>query len=81
MKDDLQCGRDGSVAPTNVAPIRITAGTGFVFPGGRAGRPISNMAMTMTLRRIGRGELTVHGFRSTFRDWAAERTGFPAEVR
>jgi integrase len=52
----------------------------FVFPGGKAHRPISNMAMTMTLRRMGRGELTVHGFRSTFRDWAAERTGFPAEV-
>jgi integrase len=52
----------------------------YVFPGGRAGRPISNMAMTMTLRRMGRGELTVHGFRSTFRDWAAERTGFPAEA-
>jgi integrase len=52
----------------------------FAFPGGRAGRPISNMAMAMTLRRMGRGELTVHGFRSSFRDWAAERTGFPAEV-
>jgi integrase len=52
----------------------------FVFPGGRARRPISNMAMTMTLRRMSRGELTVHGFRSSFRDWAAERTGFPAEV-
>jgi integrase len=51
-----------------------------VFPGDRVGRPISNMAMTMTLRRMGRGELTVHGFRSSFRDWAAERTGFPAEV-
>jgi integrase len=53
---------------------------GFVFPGGKARRPISNMAMAMTLRRMGRGELTVHGFRSSFRDWAAERTGFPAEV-
>jgi integrase len=52
----------------------------FVFPGGRAGRSISNMAMAMTLRRMGRRELTVHGFRSTFRDWASERTGFPREV-
>ena len=52
----------------------------FIFPGGRTGRPISNMAMAMTLRRMGRDDLTVHGFRSTFRDWAAERTGFPAEV-
>jgi integrase len=52
----------------------------FVFPGGRAGRPISNMAMLMLLRRMGRRELTAHGFRSSFRDWAAERTTFPAEV-
>jgi integrase len=52
----------------------------FVFPGGKAGRPLSNMAFLMLLRRIGRNDLTVHGFRSSFRDWAAERTGFPAEV-
>jgi integrase len=51
-----------------------------IFPGGKAGRPISNMAMLMLLRRMGRGDLTAHGFRSSFRDWAAERTGFPAEV-
>lgn len=51
----------------------------FVFSGARGG-PLSNMALLMTLRRMGRGDLTAHGFRSTFRDWAAERTGFPAEV-
>ena len=34
----------------------------------------------MLLRRMGRGDLTIHGFRSSFRDWAAERTNFPAEV-
>jgi integrase len=51
-----------------------------IFPGSKAGRPISNMAMLMLLRRMGRGDLTAHGFRSSFRDWAAERTGFPAEV-
>ena len=38
------------------------------------------MAMTTVLRRMGRGDITVHGFRSTFRDWAAERTNFPREV-
>jgi integrase len=53
----------------------------FVFPGGRAGRGISNMAMIMTLRRMGRGDLTAHGFRSTFSDWCAEQTDFPAEAR
>jgi integrase len=42
--------------------------------------PLSNMALLMLLRRMGRGKLTAHGFRSTFRDWAAERTSFPAEV-
>jgi len=52
----------------------------FVFPGGKAGRPLSNMTFLMLLRRFGREDLTVHGFRSSFRDWAAERTGFPAEV-
>lgn len=52
----------------------------FVFPGCRHGRPISNMARLMTLRRMGRGDLTAHGFRSSFRDWEAERTTFPAEV-
>ena len=52
----------------------------FIFPGGKTCRPISNMAMMMTLRRMGRGDLTVHGFRSSFRDWAAERTEFPSEV-
>ena len=52
----------------------------FVFPRGKAGPPISNMAMLMVLRRMGRDDLTAHGFRSSFRDWAAERTTFPAEV-
>jgi integrase len=53
--------------------------TAFVFPGAKGGA-LSNMALLMTLRRMGHAELTAHGFRSTFRDWAAERTGFPAEV-
>jgi integrase len=52
----------------------------FVFAGGRSGRPLSNMAMLMLLQRLGREDLTVHGFRSTFRDWASERTSFPSEV-
>jgi integrase len=52
----------------------------YVFENGRAGHPISNMAMTMTLRRMGRGDITVHGFRSTFRDWAAEQTHYQNHV-
>jgi integrase len=52
----------------------------FVFPGGKSGKPLSNMAFLMLLRRMGLANLTVHGFRSSFRDWAAERTNFPSEV-
>ncbi|WP_454438358.1 tyrosine-type recombinase/integrase [Thauera mechernichensis] len=52
-------------------------GEGYVFPGARTGRPLSNMAMTQVLRRLGHPDLTVHGFRSTFRDWCAEETHYP----
>jgi integrase len=51
----------------------------YVFAGDRRSI-LSNMALLMTLRRMGRGDVTAHGFRSTFRTWAAERTGFPREV-
>lgn len=52
----------------------------FVFPGMKEGRPLSNLAMLMLLRRMDLGHLTVHGFRSSFRDWAAEETAFPNMV-
>jgi integrase len=52
----------------------------FVFPGKSPERPLSNMAFLMMLRRIGRDDITPHGFRSAFRDWAAERTNFPRAV-
>jgi integrase len=53
----------------------------YVFPGARAGAPLSNAAMLALLqRRMERADLTVHGFRSTFRTWAAERTNFPREL-
>jgi hypothetical protein len=51
-----------------------------VFPGAREGKPLSNMAMLMMLRRMGRDDLTAHGFRSSFRDWAAETTGYPGDL-
>jgi integrase len=51
----------------------------LVFPGERRGRPLSDMTLTMALRRMGAG-CTAHGFRSSFRDWAAEATNFPREV-
>jgi integrase len=52
----------------------------FIFPGQKQGRPLSQMALLMLLRRMNRDDLTVHGFRSTFRDWASERTNFPRDV-
>jgi integrase len=51
----------------------------YVFPGDRRAT-LSNMALLMLLRRMGHDDLTAHGFRSTFRDWAAECTDFPREV-
>lgn len=51
----------------------------FIFPGTKRDAPLSVMALSMALRRLGIAE-TAHGFRSTFRDWAAERTSFPGEV-
>ena len=54
-------------------------GSEFVFPGLK-GKPISNMAMLKLLQRMGRVDLTVHGFRSSFRDWAAEQTAYPHEM-
>lgn len=59
----------------------LDTGSPFMFPGRDPKKPISNMTMLVQLqRRMGRPELTVHGFRSTFRDWAAETTNYPAEV-
>ncbi len=52
----------------------------FVFPGQKRGKPLSSMAMEMVLRRMKVENATVHGFRSAFRDWAAEETSFPREV-
>jgi len=52
----------------------------FVFPGGKASKPLSENAMLALLARMKRDDLTAHGFRSTFRDWAAEQTNYPREA-
>lgn len=57
--------------------IRLSA---YVFPGAKPGRPLSNMALAMLMRGMGCDHATPHGFRSSFRDWAAERTSYPREV-
>lgn len=51
----------------------------YVFPGGKRGKPLSNMALLMLLRGLQPG-ITVHGFRSTFKDWASETTSFPDHI-
>ncbi|NLZ43194.1 MAG: integrase arm-type DNA-binding domain-containing protein [Comamonadaceae bacterium] len=70
------------LAPAAVAIVKALRGLDpvFVFPGGRQGKPLSNMALASVLKRMGRTDATVHGFRSAFRDWAAEQTAFPREV-
>jgi integrase len=60
-------------------PLR-DAEDGFVFPGARRGRPMSNMAMSKLLKRMDDGAFTVHGFRSVFRDWVSEKTDFQTEL-
>jgi integrase len=69
-------------APAGAVAMRMQKfdGTEFIFPGGKAGRPLSENAMLALLERMGRDDITVHGFRSTFRDWATERTNYPREV-
>lgn len=58
----------------------ISDGGPFVFPGQSSKQPLSNMCFHMALRRMNSTDCTPHGFRSSFRDWAAERTNVPREV-
>ena len=51
-----------------------------VFPGQRPGKSLSTMALEMVMRRMKIENATVHGFRSSFRDWAGNRTNFPREL-
>jgi integrase len=66
--DEMSSARDGN------------NGDAFVFPGAKAGKSLSNMAFLMLLRRMGRGDLTAHGFRATFKTWASERTPTQNEI-
>ncbi len=66
--DEMQAARDGDNPDA------------FVFPGPKSGKPLSNMALLMLLRRMGLHDLTVHGFRATFKTWASERTSFQNEI-
>ncbi|MEO3475760.1 site-specific integrase [Roseomonas sp. CAU 1739] len=63
-----------------MAPLHSKSGDAPVFPGQAKGKPLSNMSMLMLLRRMKRRDLTVHGFRSAFRDWCEEATSTPHSV-
>jgi integrase len=81
----MKAGREHRVplSPRAVAVLRqldeLKAGE-FVFPGQARNKPISSMAMEMMLRRMKIEDATVHGFRSSFRDWAGNVSNFPREV-
>ena len=57
----------------------MSGGGIYVFPGRTAKKPLSDMVFLMMIRRLGK-DITAHGFRSTFRDWSAEKTNFSREV-
>jgi integrase len=71
------------VVPLSSAALQILAGQSrgkYVFPAPHSDRPMERHALADVMRAMGRRE-TVHGFRSTFSDWAADNTAYPQEVR
>ena len=77
---------ESEVVRVHQASLEILAEVGkvrqgeFIFPGQRGDKPLSEMALELVMRRMKAKPYTVHGFRSAFRDWAGEATGFPREV-
>ena len=90
-KERMKAGREHRVPMSGrvveilreMAPLSTTGkdgrATGIVFKGVRGGG-LSIMALTMQMRRMKQEDVTPHGFRSSFRDWAAEETSFAREV-
>ena len=78
----MKAGKEHRVplSPRAIEIIQAQPAGAYLFPGRKEDAALSNMAMLELLRRMGRDDLTVHGFRSTFRDWAAECTTYPREV-
>jgi integrase len=81
----MKAGKEHRV-PLSTAAVTLlesmTVDGEIIFPGTRSKTYLSDMSLTAVLRRMGRGDITVHGFRSTFRDWCSEAPGnsFPREV-
>lgn len=82
-KTRMKAGKEHRVALSSSA-LEVLDGLtddgGLIFPGRGEDAPMSNMAMLAVLKRMGRADITVHGFRSTFRDWAGEQTHHAREV-
>ena len=57
----------------------VDDGSGLVFPGTKPGRPLSDMTMSKLVKELG-FDADIHGFRTSFRTWAQEKTNFPREV-
>jgi integrase len=62
-----------------VQPAKAAPGA-HVFVGRTAGTGLSNMSLSAVLKRMGQGSVTVHGFRSSFRDWVSEATDYPRDI-
>lgn len=82
--DRMKAGREHRV-PLSAAAIHLLSelprfeGYDLIFPGTRM-QPLSDMSLSAVLKRMGKKNITVHGFRSTFRDWAAEHTGHGSDI-
>jgi integrase len=84
--DRMKAGREHRVPLSDAAmsvleemmPLRRDGG--LVFPGRGIGSPLSHASLRHVLRQLGRSDVTPHGFRSTFKDWATERTNYANEV-
>jgi len=79
----MKAGREHRV-PLSTEAVKLLGAlpifdSGLLFEG-RAGKPMSESGMLAVLRRLKRRDTTVHGFRSTFRDWCAEQTSYPREI-
>jgi integrase len=83
--DRMKAGEAHSVPLSDGAVAVLKASEGarlgdLVFPGWRNGRPVSLTALLTAMKTVAGDEATIHGLRSTFRDWVAERTDYPREV-